>query len=321
MARQDVVEPFFANHVDGRAQAADQLRCRCVGEIAEVVGLDHVFEREEAAVHAAIQRFIGIERLLADGQDAETRRQHEALLRARDAAIDAPFAHAHVERANRRHAIDHQECGMLGCVERLAHAGDIAGNAGCGFVVGGKHRLDFVRGVLGENVGILLEWYARAPFFIAQHDFQSEPLGHIDPEQRELTEARHQNFVANGERVGDGRFPRARTRRGENENAAVLHFENLLEVFKQRQGELRKLGRAHVLHGEVHGHSNLVWNCRRARDEQMGRDRHGRFSEARVCGKPLPALALQSKRPIPVCFLGPCAWQTPGRKSFITRPN
>ena len=43
----------------------------------------------------------------------------------RDATIDAPFAHAHIERADGGDAIDHQQSWMLGGIERLAHASDI----------------------------------------------------------------------------------------------------------------------------------------------------------------------------------------------------
>ena len=56
MAGDDVVEAFAEQKIEGGAQAADQLGRRRIGEVAEVVRLDHVLEREEAAVHAAVLR-------------------------------------------------------------------------------------------------------------------------------------------------------------------------------------------------------------------------------------------------------------------------
>ena len=195
---------------------------------------------------------VGVERLLADGENAEARRQHEALLRARDAAVDAPVAHAHLKRADRRHAVDDQQCGMLGGIERLAHASDVTCDAGRRFVLRDEHGLDFVALILGKDVGILLDGNANAPLFIANFDFEAETLGHIDPEQRELAEAAHQNLVADGKSVLDCRFPSARAGRGENENATVLHLEDLLQVLEHRQRELRKFRRAHVFHRKIH---------------------------------------------------------------------
>ena len=147
-------------------------------------------------------------------------------------------------------------------------------DAGRRFVLRGEHGLDFVVLVLGEDIGVLLERNARAPLFIAKLDLETEALGHVDPEQRELAEAAHQNLVADGERVLDRRFPGARARRREDEYAAVLHLEDLLQILEHRQRELRKLGRAHVFHGKVHGHAHGVWNCRRAGDEKVRRNGH-----------------------------------------------
>ena len=247
---------------------AEQLRRRRVGEVAEVVGLDHVFEARRSSGSCAAG-LVGVERLLADGEDAEAGRQHEALLRTRHAAVDAPLAHAHVERADRGDAVDEQQRGMLGGVERLAHAGDVAGDAGRRLVVGGEDGLDLVALVLGEDVGVLLERHARAPLFVAEHDLEAEALGHVDPEQRELAEAAHQNLVAGVERVRDGRFPGAGARRREDEDAAVLHLEDLLQIFEDRQRELREFGRAHVLHADVHRRADGLGNVGRAGNEEM----------------------------------------------------
>src|SRR5262249_4633827 len=161
------------------------------------------FPGEEAPVHAAVEALVRVERLLAHRQDAEARRQHEALLRTGDASVNAPLAHAHVERTNRRNAIDEKKRGMLGVIEGLAHAGDIGGNARRGFVMRGEDGLDLVVLILSEDIRILFERNARSPLFVAKFDFEAEALGHVDPEKRELSEAAHENLVADGERILD----------------------------------------------------------------------------------------------------------------------
>src|SRR5690606_33466320 len=99
----------------GDAQSADQRRSRRVREEALIVVLDHVFPRQVAARH--LRALVSIKSLLADGKDAESGREHEALLRTGNAAVHAPFTHTHVERADRRYAVDKQKCGMLGSIE------------------------------------------------------------------------------------------------------------------------------------------------------------------------------------------------------------
>ncbi len=162
---------------------------------------------------------------------------------------------------------------MLRGIECFPDASDIGADTCRRFVMRGEDSLDLVILVLSENVGILLERHARAPLFIAKLDLETHPLSHIDPEQRELSKAAHQNFVADGERVFDCRFPSAGAGRGENKYAAVLHLEDLLQVFENRQREFRKFRRAHILHGRFMacGLDPESWS---AGDKKMRRNRH-----------------------------------------------
>ena len=98
---------------------------------------------------------------------------------------------------------------MLGVVERLAHAGNVAGDAGRGLVVRGEHGLDLVVLIGGEDLGVLLDRHALAPLLVENLHVEAETLGHVDPQQRELAEAAHQNLVAAVQRVGDRRLPGA----------------------------------------------------------------------------------------------------------------
>ena len=98
----------------GRAAAASPASVR---EVAEVVVLDHVLEREVAALH--LRGLVDFEYLVANGEDAESGRQHEAFLRARDAAVDAPLFHPEVDAADAAHTVDEQERGMLASLSAL----------------------------------------------------------------------------------------------------------------------------------------------------------------------------------------------------------
>jgi hypothetical protein len=184
---------------------------------------------------------------------------------------------------DRRHAVDEQQRRVLRRIERLAYAGDVAGHARRRLVVRGEHGLDLARSVLGEDVGILLERHARAPLLVAQHDLEAQALGHIDPEQRELAEAAHEHFVAAVERVRDRRFPGARAGRRINKDAAVLHFEDLLQVLEDRQREFRKFGAPHVFHADVHGRAHGLGDVRRAGNEKVRRHKVHRVSSSVSC--------------------------------------
>src|SRR6185503_9692956 len=66
----------------------------------------------------------------ARGQDAETRRQHESLLRAADDKVHAPVVHAEVDTGDQAHAVDIQERRMPSGVHDLTNRSDVARHAG-----------------------------------------------------------------------------------------------------------------------------------------------------------------------------------------------
>ena len=140
MPGEDVFQAFLGDQVERDAQAAQKLRCGRVWEIARIVGPDHVVEGEIAAVMP--RRLRRGQRALADGQEAKAGRQHEALLRSADGAIDAPFFLAEVDGADRGNAVDEKQCGMPRRVKGCAHRCDVAGDAGRGLIVRAEHRLD-----------------------------------------------------------------------------------------------------------------------------------------------------------------------------------
>ena len=80
--------------------------------------------------------------------------------------------------------------------ERLAHAGDVAGDAGGRLVVREEDGLDLVTLVGRERVAVPLDRRAFAPLGVQHLDLEAEPLGHVDPEVAEHPEPGRQHLVA-----------------------------------------------------------------------------------------------------------------------------
>ena len=81
-------------------------------------------------------------------------------------------------------------------VQGFAHAGDVRGHTGRGFVVADQDGFDLVLGIGLEDVFVLLQGYAGAPFAFHDLHFQAQALAHVNPEVAELSKARGQYFVA-----------------------------------------------------------------------------------------------------------------------------
>src|SRR5437868_10764673 len=107
MAREDVVESFLSEHAERFLQPEEEMyRHRAIP-----IPL-RIFAEEPPPVPIdAWQLGCGGrgERLGADPGERHAGRQHEALLRAGDDDIDAPFIHAEIKRAERRDRIDEKE--------------------------------------------------------------------------------------------------------------------------------------------------------------------------------------------------------------------
>ena len=133
VAREHVGEAFLAQHRERLVQAVEQVGRRRGREIALAVHRDHLVP---APVRARqLRRLARGERLVADRVERQARRQHQALLRAGDGDVDAPFVVAVVDRGERRDRVDHQQRRMAGAVDRLAHVGDARRDAGRRLVV------------------------------------------------------------------------------------------------------------------------------------------------------------------------------------------
>ncbi len=205
VTRKDLVEPLLQQHRDRLAQPVKQVGGRRVGKEALRVGLEHFLPIPIGARH-----FVGFgrgARLLRDGVEAETRRQHEALLRATDADVDLPFLVPVVDRAQRRDGVDHQERGVALSVHGRADLTDPAGRPGRGLVVDDHHGLDCMHFVLRELLFNRRGVGAAAPVAGQEIDLDAPALGHVVPERGKMPGLDHQNPVARRQRVDDGGLP------------------------------------------------------------------------------------------------------------------
>jgi hypothetical protein len=85
---------------------------------------------------------------------------------------------------------------MLRLIERLAHGAKIAGDAGCGLVMGDEHHLYLVGTIGLEALGEHIDGNTFAPGRIDHIDLEPQADAHVDPQMRELAETSGEDLVA-----------------------------------------------------------------------------------------------------------------------------
>ena len=131
--REHVIEAFGEQHVERFAQAVEQVGVRRRRPVAvDVHGDDLVPGPEGARQGGPLGCF---ERARRNRVEADAGRQHQALLRAADGDVDAPFVVAQIGRAEAGDRVDEEERRMVRRVDRLAHGGDVGEGTGRGLVV------------------------------------------------------------------------------------------------------------------------------------------------------------------------------------------
>ena len=141
---------------DRRSPGPRPAACRCalrrreqqvLGRRAAVLLVVHLAlaEGPVPVERAQVRRLVRGARPLVGGDEGQTRRRHQALLRARHGDVDAPGVHVERHAAERGHAVDHQQGGMLGRVDRLADGRDVVDDAGGGVDLHDQDGLDGVR--------------------------------------------------------------------------------------------------------------------------------------------------------------------------------
>ena len=186
-----------------------------------------------------------VERLVAHGVERHAGRQHQALLRAADGDVDAPFVVPVVGRGQRGDGVDHQQRRMAGRIDGLADRLDRRQAAGRGLVVQHADRLDVVRFVLAQMVLDLGRVGAGAPVAGDELGLKPELFRHGLPLRRELAGLDHQHAVAGRQRIDQRRFPGAGAGRGVDDDR-IGGLENGLDAVEAALGELGEFRAAMV---------------------------------------------------------------------------
>ena len=123
VAGEHVVEAFLVQHVDrrrpGRAASASPA-CRGRSRLLFMLSMSSQAQND----FGSFEVLVAAMRLVADRVERHAGRQHQALLRAADGDVDAPFVVAVVGRGERGDGVDHEQRRMAGGVDRLADLGD-----------------------------------------------------------------------------------------------------------------------------------------------------------------------------------------------------
>ena len=265
VAREHVIEAFLVQHVDAGGEAVQHLRRRRVREEADLVHVQHLVPRKEGL--RQLRRLVGGNRLVADRVERHAGRQHQALLRAADRDVHAPFVVAIVGRGEGGDGVDHEQRRMTGGVDRLADLGDRGQRAGRGLVVQHADGLDLLGLVLAQLGFDGLRVDALAPVGGDELRLEAELLGHLLPERRELAGLDHEHAIAGRQRVGERRFPGAGAGRGVDDDR-IGGLEDRLDAVEAALGELGEFRTAMVDDRRVHRPQDAVGDRRRSGDLQ-----------------------------------------------------
>ena len=193
VAREDVREAFFLEHLQRLTQPIEKVRRRRVGEETALVRLQH---RLPVPVRAAELRGVrSIERLLRDCIERKTRRQHEPFLRARHGDVDLPFVVPVVDRRERGDRVDEQERRVARAIHRGADLRDARSHSRRRFVVDDAQGADLV---LRIGAKLLLDGGgidAVPPVAGDELGAQIEAPRHLVPQRGEVARLEHENAI------------------------------------------------------------------------------------------------------------------------------
>jgi tripartite ATP-independent transporter DctM subunit len=139
---------LLMQHGDRFFQAVEQRGCGSIRKEAAFVIRQHLLP-----VPIAMRQpggLSGFERFLAHRSKGESGRKHQSFLRTGDRYIDSPVVVAIVDGGQRGDGVDHQESGMIGCVQRAPDVSDGRHASGRGFAMNNAYRFDGVVAILAQ---------------------------------------------------------------------------------------------------------------------------------------------------------------------------
>ena len=263
--REHIVESLLVQHVNRLGEPVKNVGRRGIGEITVLVGRDHVLPRPEG-----FWQLRGLrcgERLVTDGVEGNTGRQHQPLLRPADRDVDAPFVVPVIHRRERRDRVHDEERGMPGSINRLADFSGMRDAARRGFVVQHRDRLDLAVFILAQ-LRLDCFWVrAHPPIGFNEDRIEAELRSHVLPECSELAGLEHEHAVAGRKRIHERSFPRTSPGRRIDDDR-VLRLENGLDAVEYAPRKTCELGTPMVDDRHVHCAQDAIGQWRGSRNLQ-----------------------------------------------------
>ena len=201
--------------------------------------------------------------LVGQAGKGQTGWQHQAFLATAHRAINAPFIHAEIKRAERGNRIHHEQSRMLGAVNRFAHVFQRHRHAGGGFIMHHTNRFDRVVFVgfqgrfQGCGIGPLV------PFGRQGLHFKPMRCGHAPPAFGKMAGFHNQNPVARRKEIDEACFP-SRVSRARIKEQMALGAENGFHALKAAMINGQKIGVVEIHRVMGHRLQHAVWNIGRA---------------------------------------------------------
>ena len=238
MPPEDVRQPFLLEHFQRFPQAVQQVRRRSVWEESPGVVRQHFFPSPVAL--GQFGSLAGLDGFRTHRIEGEPGWKHQTLLRAAHRDVHAPLIMPIVDRRQRRNGVHQQQAGVFRVIDRTAHGGDIARDAGRSLVVDHHNRLDLVVSVVTQFRGGRRRVHAVPP--VAWHEVhpQAEVCRHFRPKRGEMPGLERQHPVSGTQGVDQGGLPRARTGRREDDHG-IPSLENGFHALQASLGQFREL--------------------------------------------------------------------------------
>ena len=303
MAVEDVGQPFRFEHVEGAPQSEHEMLGR--GAAILLVVLRAFAERPIPIARHQACVFVCGAGLFSRGDERQSGRGHQALLRSGYGHVHAPSVHLERHTGERRDGVHHEQGRVIGVVHCRANGRNVVDDAGRGVDLHREDRLDLSRPVGAQTFGDR-GGHDCAPRLGGEYlDIEAEHVRQVGPRPAEQAAVECQHLVPAAEAVRQRGFPRPVPVRGIDVGAA-LRAEHSFEVGQATRGDFDDLADVQIDRGAVHRRQHVVryrGGARNGEELASAAQRHARASPTFVCiGCPgpggLPA-GRQSIAPLP----------------------
>ena len=251
MAREHLLQAFLEQQLQSGLHAKEQVLRRRAAELVVAVGRLAALQVPVKARAAVLRDPVA--RALVEGDEPQTRRGHQSLLRGPYGHVGAQLVHRERGGGEGGDHIDHKKRRMAGGIDRGLHCAQVVGRTACGVGVHRKYGRDFALGV-GAQGGLHVVRVGRVAFpERCANSAAPEPLRLHRPGFREVPGARDQYRPARRDQVLHRGFPGAMAVGREHEYVRRLGLQHLLQADFDRVDRFPQAGVAVVQRLAVHG--------------------------------------------------------------------